>query len=42
MLLFTADAHALYRGLGFSALARPERGMEILGTDSYRAFTTAT
>ena len=36
ILLFTADAHALYRGLGFSALARPERGMEILRPDSYR------
>lgn len=37
ILLFTADAHALYRGLGFSPLSRPERGMEILRTDSYRA-----
>ncbi len=40
ILLFTADAHALYRGLGFSALARPERGMEILRPDSYRAPAT--
>ncbi len=36
ILLFTAETHALYRGLGFSALARPERGMEILRPDSYR------
>ncbi len=40
ILLFTADAHALYRDLGFSALARPERGMEILRPDSYRASAT--
>lgn len=37
IILFTADAHALYRDLGFSALARPERGMEILRPDSYSA-----
>ena len=36
IVLFTADAHALYRGLGFSSLSRPERGMEILRPDSYR------
>ena len=41
ILLFTADAHALYRELGFSALARPERGMEILRPDSYRASETS-
>lgn len=36
-LLFTADAHALYRDLGFTDLARPERGMEIVRTEPYRA-----
>lgn len=38
--LFTADAQALYRGLGFAALSRPERGMEILRPDGYRASAT--
>ena len=37
VLLFTADAHAVYRGLGFAPLARPERGMEIVVPDVYRA-----
>jgi len=37
VLLFTADAHALYEGLGFRTLARPERGMEILRPDVYRS-----
>lgn len=36
VLLFTADAHALYEGLGFAALARPERAMEIVRPDIYR------
>ena len=35
ILLFTADAHSLYRDLGFSALARPERGMEIVRPEIY-------
>lgn len=34
-LLFTADAHRLYAGFGFTALQRPERGMERLRTDLY-------
>ena len=34
-LLFTADAHTLYERLGFTALARPERGMEIVRPDIY-------
>lgn len=42
MLLFTADAHALYRDLGFLPLSKPERGMEILRPDSYRASAPAT
>ncbi len=42
IVLFTADAHALYRDLGFSPLARPERGMEILRPDSYRASAMPT
>jgi GNAT superfamily N-acetyltransferase len=37
VLLFTADAHPLYRSLGFSALARPERAMEIVRPDVYRS-----
>ncbi len=40
IVLFTADAHALYRDLGFSMLSKPERGMEILRPDSYRASAT--
>jgi Acetyltransferase (GNAT) family len=36
VLLFTAGAHAVYRGLGFAPLARPERGMEIIRPDAYR------
>jgi N-acetylglutamate synthase-like GNAT family acetyltransferase len=36
VLLFTADAHDLYRDLGFVPLARPERGMEIVKPDLYR------
>jgi GNAT superfamily N-acetyltransferase len=35
VLLFTADAHDLYRQFGFAPLARPERGMEVLQTDVY-------
>lgn len=34
-LLFTADAHRLYAGFGFTPLQRPERGMERLRTDLY-------
>ena len=41
ILLFTADAHPLYRGLGFSSLARPERAMEVVRTDVYRAAAAA-
>ena len=37
VLLFTADAHAVYRRLGFAPLARPERAMEIVVPDVYRA-----
>ena len=37
VLLFTADAHAVYTPLGFRAIGRPERGMEILRTDPYSA-----
>ena len=37
VLLFTADAHAVYAGLGFEPIARPERGMEILRPDVYRS-----
>ncbi len=36
VLLFTADAHALYEGLGFASLARPERAMEIVRPNIYR------
>jgi GNAT superfamily N-acetyltransferase len=34
-LLFTTDAHGLYRGFGFVPLAHPERGMERLRSDLY-------
>jgi GNAT superfamily N-acetyltransferase len=34
-LLFTADAHGLYRRFGFTPLAHPERGMERLRPDLY-------
>jgi GNAT superfamily N-acetyltransferase len=34
-LLFTADAHGLYRRFRFAPLAHPERGMERLRTDLY-------
>lgn len=40
VLLFTADAHAVYAALGFRPIARPERGMEILKTDLYSAPAT--
>ncbi len=36
VLLFTADAHALYRDFGFAPLAKPERAMEIVRPDLYR------
>ena len=42
VLLFTADAHPLYRALGFTSLARPERGMEIVRPDLYRSSSVAT
>lgn len=35
-LLVTADAHELYRPLGFTSLPRPERLMEIHAPDVYR------
>lgn len=35
VLLFTADAHGLYRRFGFVPLAHPERGMERLRADLY-------
>ena len=34
-MLATADAHGLYRKVGFTALSRPERIMEKLLTDAY-------
>ena len=37
VMLVTADAHPLYRSLGFTALNHPERGMEIVRPDIYRA-----
>ena len=33
--LVTSDAHALYRGVGFTALATPERHMEITRANLY-------
>jgi GNAT superfamily N-acetyltransferase len=35
LLLATADAHALYRSFGFSALGRPESFMEVHRKDAY-------
>jgi len=35
--LVTADAHGLYRQFGFSPVAQPERHMERLDPDIYRA-----
>jgi N-acetylglutamate synthase-like GNAT family acetyltransferase len=35
--LVTADAHGLYRQFGFSPVAQPERHMERLHADVYRA-----
>jgi GNAT superfamily N-acetyltransferase len=34
-MLMTADAHKLYEGYGFSALAKPDRAMEISKPDIY-------
>lgn len=34
-MLFTRDAHALYRGHGFTPLATPQRGMEIVRPGLY-------
>ena len=36
-MLATADAHGLYRRVGFSGLSRPERIMEKLLANAYRA-----
>jgi hypothetical protein len=36
-MLATADAHGLYRKVGFSALSRPERIMEKLLANAYSA-----
>lgn len=41
VLLFTADAHALYRGLGFAPLGRPERAMEIVQPELYRTVASS-
>ena len=41
VLLFTADAHAVYGPLGFRPIGRPERGMEILRTDLYPAMPSS-
>jgi GNAT superfamily N-acetyltransferase len=38
--LVTADAHGLYRQFGFSPVAQPERHMERLDPDIYRAQMT--
>ncbi len=38
-LLATRDAHGLYEGFGFKAVAKPETFMEILRADVYRADT---
>jgi GNAT superfamily N-acetyltransferase len=35
-MLFTKDAHGLYRRVGFTALAQPERVMERVDLDAYR------
>jgi GNAT superfamily N-acetyltransferase len=34
-MLFTRDAHDVYRGHGFSPLAKPQRGMEIVRPGLY-------
>ncbi|KQV85788.1 GNAT family N-acetyltransferase [Pelomonas sp. Root1237] len=34
-MLFTRDAHAVYAGHGFSPLAKPQRGMEIVRPGLY-------
>ena len=41
-LLFTRDMHALYARLGFDAIARPERGMEIVRPDIYQSSAAST
>jgi GNAT superfamily N-acetyltransferase len=38
-MLFTHDAHGLYRRVGFTPLAHPERAMEKLDPDVYRRRT---
>lgn len=35
-LLFTQDAHGLYRSFGFSEIGKPENGMEIVQRDLYK------
>jgi len=40
-MLFTRDAHALYRGHGFAPLATPQRGMEIVRPGLYLNTATA-
>jgi len=35
--LFTRDAHGLYRQFGFGAAGQPERLMEVVARDPYRA-----
>ncbi len=35
-LLFTVDAHGVYKKLGWKPLAHPERGMEIVDPEVYR------
>ena len=35
--LFTRDAHGLYRQFGFGAAGHPERLMEVVDSDPYRA-----
>lgn len=36
LMLATADAHGLYHRIGFEAIARPERMMEIVTPDIYQ------
>jgi GNAT superfamily N-acetyltransferase len=41
-MLGTLDAHGLYRQFGFSALAHPERVMELMVADIYKHGATVT
>ena len=36
-MLATADAHGLYRKVGFAGLSKPDRIMEKLLTDAYKS-----